>query len=146
MVDRTSGGSVRWRRYLVIAGLGALVLTTAGCNLSGSTVMPAAATSTTIARPRTVALHEYAAAKREWEEGSFASSFQQAYYFKRAATFLAVAISDGVSDVAKYVASVRQLRQLASLPETSDTAQQHAQARGDLRALNLFFNTKGLYE
>jgi hypothetical protein len=123
------------------------VLTTAGGNLLGASVTPAAATSTTTTtRPTTGALHEFVVAKREWEEGAFASSFQQSYYFKRVTTFLSLAISDGASDVAKYVASVRQLRQLAALPETSDTARQRAQARGDLRALNLFFDTKALYE
>ena len=147
MVDRAGRRSTRCRPGLVSAGLVALVLTTAGGNLLGSNVTPAAATSTTTtAGPTTGAHHEFVAAKREWEEGAFASSFQQFYYFKRAVTFLSLAISDGASDVAKYVASVRRLRQLASLPETSDTAQQRAQARRDLRALNLFFNTKGLYE
>jgi hypothetical protein len=38
------------------------------------------------------------------------------------------------------------LRQLASLPETSDTPSQVAEAHSDLRALNVFFGTKGLYD
>jgi hypothetical protein len=147
MAGRAGWRSTRCRPGLVFAGLAALVLTTAGGNLLGASVTPAAATSTTTTtRPTTGALHEFVVAKREWEEGAFASSFQQSYYFKRATTFLSLAISDGASDVAKYVKSVRQLRQLAALPETSDTAQQRAQARGDLRALNLFFDTRALYE
>jgi hypothetical protein len=146
MFERAGRRSTRCRPGFVFAGLVALVLTTAGGNLLGANVLPAAATSTTTTtRPTSDALHEFVVAKREWEEGAFASSFQQSYYFKRAATFLSRAISDGASDVAKYVAPVRQLRQLAALPETSDTAQQRAQARGDLRALNSFFDTKDLY-
>jgi hypothetical protein len=40
---------------------------------------------------------------------------------------------------------VRQLEQLASLPQTSDTGSEKFEARRDLLALNRFFDTKGLY-
>jgi hypothetical protein len=35
---------------------------------------------------------------------------------------------------------------LAALPETDDTSVQRSQARHDVRALDHFFSTKGLYQ
>ena len=54
-------------------------------------------------------------------------------------------IADGASDATVYRMAVRQLEQLASLPQTSDTGSEKFEARRDLLALNRFFDTKGLY-
>jgi hypothetical protein len=66
-------------------------------------------------------------------------------YFRRAAADLTETIADGASDATVYRMAVRQLEQLASLPQTSDTGSEKFEARRDLLALNRFFDTKGLY-
>jgi hypothetical protein len=85
-------------------------------------------------------------AKQHWRTGALAASVVQSRYLRRAAADLTRAIGDGVSDAGAYRRAVSQLRQLASLPETSDTPTQIAEAKRDLAALNRFFATKNLYD
>jgi hypothetical protein len=89
---------------------------------------------------------ELASAKIEWVAGSSAPSYLQSTYFHTAAVYLARAIGAGVNDASAFQSSLEELRQLATLPETNDSRAQRSQARQDLRALNLFFDTKRLYE
>jgi len=102
--------------------------------------------STTLLISMVSAQHDFDAAKRAWVHGALAPSYQQSMYFTRAASLLSLAESHGAKDVADYKSSVKELQQLATLPETDDSASQQSQARDDLRALNHFFATKGLYE
>jgi Zn-dependent M28 family amino/carboxypeptidase len=88
----------------------------------------------------------FAGAKRAWVAGSYASSFEQSTYLYRAANRLVHGVVPGAPGDARYKVSIRQLRQLASLPETSDTPTQVSEAHADLRALNVFFGTKDLYD
>jgi hypothetical protein len=67
-------------------------------------------------------------------------------YFSRAALLLSIAVTRGVSNVAQYNSSIGELKQLAALPETDDTSLQKSQARHDIRALDRFFSTTGLYQ
>jgi hypothetical protein len=102
----------------------------------------ASSTSKSPARAR----QELAAATREWTGGASAFSYDQSVYLRHAATYLSRALLDAVSDAARYETAIRQLRQLASLPETGDSPSQRSEARRDLTSLNLFFHTKNLYE
>jgi hypothetical protein len=88
---------------------------------------------------------DLAAAKAAWEQGPSALSYETSMYFRRAAADLTETIADGASDATVYRMAVRQLEQLASLPQTSDTGSEKFEARRDLLALNRFFDTKGLY-
>jgi hypothetical protein len=126
-------------RILVLVVVALAAATTSGCM-----------TSSLSAKPPVVAKFTqrdaFADAKRAWVAGSYASSFEQSTYLRRAANWLVHGVDPGAADDAPYRVSIRQLRQLASLPETSDTTTQMAEAKHDLGALNVFFDTKGLYQ
>jgi hypothetical protein len=128
----------------VIGGLLLSSLGIAGCGVSGSTV-PASTTSTVLITTPS-AQHEFNAAQTEWVNGSIAPSFQQSMFFSRAALLLTIAVTRGVSNVAKYSSSIGDLKQLSTLPETDDTSLQTSEARHDIRALDRFFSTSGLYQ
>jgi hypothetical protein len=130
---------------LVIAGFVLCSLGAGACNISGSST-PRATTSTTVLITTPSAQHEFNAAQRAWVNGSIAPSFQQSMYFSRAALLLSIAVTRGVSNVAQYNSSIGELKQLAALPETDDTSLQKSQARHDIRALDRFFSTTGLYQ
>jgi hypothetical protein len=130
---------------LVIAGVVLCSLGAGACNISGSST-PRATTSTTVLITTPSAQHEFNAAQRAWVNGSIAPSFQQSMYFSRAALLLSIAVTRGVSNVAQYNSSIGELKQLAALPETDDTSLQKSQARHDIRALDRFFSTTGLYQ
>jgi hypothetical protein len=130
---------------LVIASLVLCSLGAGACNISGSSTLPAT-TSTTVLITTPSAQHEFNAAQRAWVNGSIAPSFQQSMYFSRAALLLSIAVTRGVSNVAQYNSSIGELKQLAALPETDDTSLQKSQARHDIRALDRFFSTTGLYQ
>jgi uncharacterized NAD(P)/FAD-binding protein YdhS len=134
--------SAPWQSIVVLVGLGLVFTTTAGCTVSDSTAKTTSTVTTTLVTPR----EAFDTAKRAWVAGSFASSFEQSTYLRRAATRLSRGVTSRNSEVVLYKSSVKELRQLASLPETSDTSQQKSEARADLHALNVFFDTKGLYE
>jgi hypothetical protein len=123
----------------------ALVLTTAGgCSISANVkVMGNGPTTTFDSVPARL---QYVHAQQQWRAGALAFSSEQSTYFRRAAADLTRAIGDEVSDAGAYRRAVAQLRRLASLPETSDTPAQIAEAKRDLAALNRFFATKNLYD
>jgi hypothetical protein len=130
--------SKKWR-ILILVGLGLVVTTTSGCTTSPSSAKPPVAAAFTP--------HEaFVDAKRAWVAGSYASSFEQSTYLLRAAKWLVHGVVPGAPADGRYRVSIRQLRQLASLPETSDTPQQKSEASSDLRTLNAFFSTKNLYD
>lgn|GEM_PF-5660929 len=133
-------------RWLIVAGLGALVVTTAGC---GSPASPGAANTTTSVPALTgvtTSPASLAAARVEWVKGSKVPSYVQPIYLRSAALSLAVAVSFGGPHSSNEKVAEGQLLQLASLPATSATAHQKSEASSDLRALNTFFNTSRLYE
>jgi hypothetical protein len=112
---------------------------TSGCMTSSPTASPPKAAKFTP--------HEaFVDAKRAWIAGSYASSFEQARYLRRAANWLVHGVVPAAPGDGQYKVSIHQLRQLASLPETSDTPTQINEAKHDLAALNAFFSTKGLYD
>lgn len=76
-------------------------------------------------------------AQRYWIRGSAADAATQNYYFGKARLQLKAAH--------EYPTQVAQLAQLASFPNTGLTAAQIATVRADVKALNAFFGTPGLY-
>ena len=130
-------GSTR-RAPARVLGLSALALALAITATSDATAASSRVSSTARA--------QYRAARRQWVAGALAASVEQATYFRRAAADLTRAVVDGASPAGAYRSAAAQLRQLAALPETSDTTTQIAQAKHDLRALNRFFDTANLYE
>jgi hypothetical protein len=132
------------RAFFAIGGLFLFSLGVAGCNVSGSPTPPATTSTVLITTPS--AQHEFNAAQRAWVNGSIAPSFQQSMFFSRAALLLSIAVTRGVRNVAQYNSSIGELKQLATLPETDDTSIQKSQARHDIRALDRFFSTTGLYQ
>lgn len=85
------------------------------------------------------------AAKQQWVQGAASISADVNAYLLRAASDLTRAIASVGVNVSQYQAAVQKLKSLASLPETSDTPQQKAEAQADLKALNAFFGTTDLY-
>jgi hypothetical protein len=86
-----------------------------------------------------------ASAKQQWVEGATAISADLNRYLLRAASDLSGAVSAGDVNASGNQVAVQELRQLASIPETSDTPEQLAEAHSDIQALNSFFGTPGLY-
>lgn len=126
-------------RVLALVGLGLAAATISGCMTASTAPKSPEAAKVT---PR----EAFVDAKRAWVAGSYASSFEQSTYLRRAANWLVHGVDPGAGGDARYRVSILQLRQLASLPETSDTPTQVAEAKHDLGALNVFFGTKGLYD
>jgi len=85
-------------------------------------------------------------AKQQWVQGAASISADQDTYLLQAASDLTNAIAARGVNVSQYQTAVQGLKTLASLPETSDTPQQKAEAQSDLQALNAFFGTTDLYE
>jgi Protein of unknown function (DUF4232) len=79
----------------------------------------------------------YGPAQQYWIEGAKVVSARMNYYFLKAEHELKVAKI--------YPTQVKQLAQLISLPETGLTPKQIKAARADVKALNSFFDTPGLY-
>jgi hypothetical protein len=122
----------------LLAGLGLAMLTLSGCNSQAST---SRATTAPAAVPA-----GFSAAKRQWVLGSNALSYETSKFLRGAASDLSGALANAGTHVATYRKAISELRQLASLPETSESARQQSEARRDLAALNSFFGTKGLYQ
>jgi hypothetical protein len=138
------GTSTRKGTFFAIGGLFLSSLGIAGCGVSGTTA-PLSTTSTVLFTTPS-AQHEFKAAHTAWVNGSIAPSFQQSMFFSRAALLLTIAVTRGVSNVAQYSSSIGDLKQLSTLPETDDTSLQKSEARHDIRALDRFFSTTGLYQ
>jgi hypothetical protein len=119
------------RRHLITVGLCAAL---AGCGAS----TPAhsgqgSAHATTSGVPGAA----FAKAKAAWKQSAAVSAANASRYLLAAADDLEAAGPSGS-------AAVRQLRDLASIPETSTTAEQRARAMADVAALDRFFGTPGL--
>jgi hypothetical protein len=85
-------------------------------------------------------------AKQEWVQGASAISADTAGFLLQAATDLEGAVSSAGSNASAYDQAISELRQLAALPETSETPQQQSEAKSDIADLNTFFGTSGLYD
>jgi hypothetical protein len=132
------------RRVFGFAALALVVTTASGCGVE--TAIGNTTSTTTTTTSASLAHANFNDAKREWIAGARVASVVQSSYLRRAAADLTRAIDDGLSDAGADRRAVSQLRQLASLPETSDTPAQIAEAKVDLAALNRFFATKNLYD
>lgn len=76
-------------------------------------------------------------AQLAWIRGSKAIAAEQGRYFRAAARRLRTS--------GNYPTQVKELRQLASLPDTGLTRKQRREARADVKDLDTFFGTPGLY-
>jgi len=145
-----AGGSMRSSRssFGVATSTAAPVLRVIVCTVLLVTFWSVRDASSAAPGPATSkrSLAAYDAARREWVKGSTAFAFQTATYLRRCADDLAQAVEAGVKDRALVLQAIAQLRQLAGLPETSDTPAQQRAARRDLTSLNRFFGTGKLYE
>jgi hypothetical protein len=124
-----------------LATLAATVASTPPVQVApASSIAVTTSPASTIATTRTASAN-FAAAKQQWVQGAAAISADTGTYLVRAAADL-----DTAAAPTTWVTAVRQLRQLAALPETDDTAIQQAEAHGDIAALNTFFGTVELYD
>jgi pyruvate/2-oxoglutarate dehydrogenase complex dihydrolipoamide acyltransferase (E2) component len=150
--------TTRARRVKTRAALLALAGALAGLSLSGCGAgdgAPSATTTSTLPRTTTTTpaatgttattAADFASAKSQWEQGANAISADQGTFLDQAATDLSDAIAAGGSTPG-YQTAVQELQQLASLPETDDTAAQMSEAKNDITALNVFFGTSALYQ
>ena len=80
----------------------------------------------------------FAAALAIWKQTPLVAAVSAGGYLLRAAA------DRRAADAAGYAAAIRELTDLASIPETGDTAAQMAQAQADVAALDRFFGTPGL--
>src|SRR5581483_5565664 len=92
----------------------------------------------------------YAGAAKEWRAGASAASYQQGVYWSRGALDLARGLdtdarASTLTGRSAYTRAITALRALASLPDTGDTPAQQAEAQRDVRLLDAFFGTPGLY-
>lgn len=87
----------------------------------------------------------FEAAKQAWEKGAAADSADQGVYWSRAGSDLTKATGAGESGGAGFKSAEHELEQLAVLPDADQTQAESAAFQHDIRALNTFFGTSGLY-
>jgi hypothetical protein len=80
----------------------------------------------------------FAYAQADWIRGARAIAAEQGKYWSRAK-------ADLHKDGDEYSTEVKELRQLIALPDANETPAQQHRARHDVRELNAFFSTPGLY-
>jgi hypothetical protein len=135
-----------YERILIVAALSVLIATTSGCAASA----PSTTTRTIAARPSLTTILSKAntdlSALRDWTVGAAAPSYQQSMFWRRAARSLSVASTKDSAQRKVDQNAAAELRQLASLPETSDTPSQRSTSQRDVAELNAFFGTKNLYQ
>jgi hypothetical protein len=144
--DGALGKRRRLRKFVAIVGLGALVATLSGCGSPESTGASNTTTSIPSSTLSTTPPARAAAAILEWERGATVPSYQQSAYLRKAAADIEQLLHGGIPNPSDFQTAERELLQLASLPETSDSTAQRAEATHDVRALNTFFGTTGLYQ
>jgi hypothetical protein len=80
----------------------------------------------------------FAKAKAVWKQTASVAAAEVSRDLRQAASDLKEAGTGG------YSSAIRELMELAALPETGTTPAQQAEARTDLTALDKFFGTPGL--
>lgn len=121
------------RKYLVVLGLCSAL---AACGGSA----PAHPGQGSAHAATSSAAHKAAFAKAQatWKQSATAAAADVDRYLLQAASELKAAGGGGSS------AAVKELTNLASIPETGTTPAQQAQARADVAALDRYFGTPGL--
>jgi len=87
----------------------------------------------------------YDKARSQWQQGATAISAEMGKYWLTAAAALTAGEVTDTGDTSGYLAAVKALTELASLPDAQQTPAQNAAFHADIAALNTFFNTPGLY-
>jgi hypothetical protein len=93
-----------------------------------------------------VSVYGRSAAEYEWEQGANAISADQDTYLEQAAMDLTYGIKDDGGNTSGYPTAIAELNDLASMPETDAAAAQMADAQADINALDVFFDTPGLWD
>jgi hypothetical protein len=88
----------------------------------------------------------YAAAKAQWQKGATAISAKQGSYWAKAAADLKGGQPTDPGDTSGYPAAIKDLQNLITLPDAQQTPAQNAQYHADIKSLNGFFQTPGLYQ
>ena len=89
--------------------------------------------------------HAYDIAQQEWKSAVCDNAAEQSDAWPQIAAELGYAeLADG-GDPAAYKAAVSELKAIAIIPETGATTAQQNEFSTDVRQLNGFFNTPGLY-
>jgi hypothetical protein len=80
-----------------------------------------------------------------WQQGAADNAAVQSGDWLQAAADLTSGISTDGGDTSGYSTAANELTDLASIPDTNDTATQAAQQQADITALDAFFGTPNLY-
>jgi hypothetical protein len=86
----------------------------------------------------------YESALVDWQSGASAASAAQGQYWDEAETSLQNGEQTD-TNTSGYAAAIDELSQLASLPDAMLTTQQQSEFSTDVSALDIFFDTPGLY-
>jgi hypothetical protein len=108
------------------------------------TAVPPSPTTTTTAPPTTPSGPGYSSAQQQWMQTGSAPAAGVGSTLMQAASDLQSGLSTDTG-TSGYPTAISELTQLASIPETSDTPQQMAEAQALVAALDTFFNTPGFF-
>lgn len=95
--------------------------------------------------PTTPSPSDFALAKAEWIKGATAISATQGFYWVTAAKDLLKAAAAKLPGTSDYPKAAKELEQLARLPDAMQSPAQQKEYVADVKSLNAFFGTKGLY-
>jgi len=87
----------------------------------------------------------YGGARLEWKTAVCDSAAQQTYDYREIADYLQQAQPAYAGNPAGYKAAIRELTNLASIPETGTTNAQQEEQASDIKQLDVFFQTPKLY-
>jgi hypothetical protein len=88
---------------------------------------------------------QYDRARTQWQQGATAISAEQGKFWLAAAADLTAGEVTDTGDTSGYLAAIKALTELAALPDAQQTPAQNAEFHADIKTLNTFFNTPGLY-
>jgi len=109
-----------------------------------TTTAPPTTTTTAPPAPQGPSGPGYAAALQQWEESLNGPAAFSNQYQMQAASDLQSGLSTDTGNTSGYQTAITQLTELASIPITSLTPEQMAEANSLTAALDTFFNTPGL--
>jgi hypothetical protein len=112
---------------------------------SGTTTKPSPSASPTPKKTVTTT-SGLDAARAQWKKGATASSATEGAYWDKAAADLTAGQATDPGDTSFYPSAVKDLKQLISLPDAQQTATQNAEFTSDVKTLDTFFQTPGLYQ
>jgi len=88
----------------------------------------------------------FSAAQAEWKKGADADSASQGSYWAKAAADLKAGEATDAGDTSFYPHAITTLKSLIAIPNTMVTPAQRAEGQADVKTLDGFFQTPGLYQ